>query len=129
MGTESELITSTPLAVTPEAPTSSYDVYDGVKSIWGYGCSFTRAEPILKATEDMAGKVLNYATGFHLEKSDDEIKPKLAELDAKYMNPAIAKLFTVLSPYYAKADDQLRPVISLLLVKFSLLGYSKTEEK
>ena len=125
--TESELITSAPLQETTEkTDASSYDIlshyaYDGVKKIWGYGCGISMAKPILKKTEEVADKVLNYATGYNLEQSDDELKPKLAELDAKFVNPAIAKLFTVLTPYYAKADDQLRPVVSLLIRKLYFL--------
>merc|ERR1719362_1472643 len=127
---ESELLVNAPLYTTPESPSNvepyfynvlSHHMYDSVKYIWGYGCGISMAKPILKKTEDVATKVLNYTTGIHLEKGDTEIKPKLAEFDAKYMNPAITRLVGVLSPYYEKADDQLRPLIAVLIKKLYFL--------
>merc|ERR1719445_1244157 len=89
----------------------SQNIYDGVKSVWGYGCDIPVVKPILKVSEGVAGKALNLITGIDLEKGDEEIKPKLAEMDEDILNPAVSKLISILEPLVVKVDDSVRPIV------------------
>lgn len=127
-----------PLAEPKTSPAPSTDgtdyavsqqVYDGVKAAWGYGCEFTVVKPFLKMGEGIAGKVLNLATGIHLEKGDEEIKPKLAEFDDAFVNPAIARLLEALSPVVGKTDETLRPMITIMIKKLYFIPFMPNVEE
>merc|ERR1711920_1144492 len=107
----------------------SQQVYDGVKAAWGYGCEFTVVKPFLKMGEGIAGKVLNLATGIHLEKGDEEIKPKLAEFDDAFINPAIARLVGALNPIVGKTDETLRPMINIMVKNLYFIPFMPNVEE
>lgn len=103
----------------------SQQIYDSLKAVWGYGSSIRIAKPFLKVTENVADKVLHYATGMHInnENENEIIKPKLLELDEKIVNPAIIRLLHVLAPMQDKVDDKLRPVVGLVIRKLYYINY------
>jgi len=121
-----ESTSSTP--VKEESPNVSQNLYDGFKAVWGYGCGITIAKPFLDAGESVAGKVLNMATGINLEKGDEEIKPKLAELDDNVINPAIVSFFEAIAPIVGKADETIRPVITILVKKLYFIPFVQEKE-
>jgi len=90
----------------------SQHIYDGVKNVWGFGCSVGITRPFFKVTESVAGKVLNITTGIHLENGDEEIKPKLAQLDNDLVNPAINRVVSAIMPVFVKGDEIIRPVVT-----------------
>lgn len=107
----------------------SQHVYDGVKAAWGYGCEFTVVKPFLKMGEGIAGTVLNLTTGIDLEKGDEEIKPKLAEFDDAFINPAIARLVGALNPIVGKTDETLRPMINIMVKNLYFIPFMPKEEE
>jgi len=89
----------------------SQHVYDGVKNVWGFGCSIGIVRPFFKVTENVAGKVLNITTGIDLGNGDEEIKPKLAQLDDNLVNPVINKVVSAVMPLFVKEDKGPTPVV------------------
>lgn len=123
--------TSTPPEENTEEPTSTHGeepgtfdvsqhIYDGVKNIWGFGCSIGIVRPFLKVTEGAAGKILGMTTGINLANGDEEIKPKLAELDHGVINPAISKVVGVFMPVVEKGESIVRPIV--MTIGPTLLG-------
>ena len=114
---------------TQEEENNQYNIsqhaYDSLKALWGYGSSIKITKPILKATENVADKILHYTTGMHMNNENEEeiIKPTLLELDEKIVNPAIVRLLRALSPIQDKVDDKLRPVICLIVRKLYFITY------
>merc|ERR1711862_690860 len=99
---------------------------------WEYGSGMKLAKPFLKATEGVANKVIHYTTGIHINYEKEEeiyVKPKLAELDERFVNPATARLLHILAPFQDRVDDKLRPIINMALKKIYFLNHFCSEEK
>merc|ERR1712129_343959 len=111
----------------------SQHVYDGVKNVWGLGCSVGIIRPLLKITEGVAGSGLGMTTGINLDNGDEEIKPKLAELDDNIINPAIGKVLEVVTPFVNEGELIIRPIITSVGPKvlrlFSLMKESTVSDK
>eukprot|EP00586_Coscinodiscus_wailesii_P012168 CAMPEP_0172501374 /NCGR_PEP_ID=MMETSP1066-20121228/149211_1 /TAXON_ID=671091 /ORGANISM="Coscinodiscus wailesii, Strain CCMP2513" /LENGTH=362 /DNA_ID=CAMNT_0013276129 /DNA_START=265 /DNA_END=1353 /DNA_ORIENTATION=- len=90
----------------------SQHLYDGVKNVWGFGCDIALVRPLFKATENVAGTILDATTGIDLGNGDEEIKPKLAQLDNELVNPMIGNVVGAVAPLFAKGEEIVRPVVT-----------------
>lgn len=100
---------------------NNYDVtqhaYAGAKSIWLFGSTLPFAKPIFQVTKNTASKVLKISTGLELSNADEEIVPHLALIDSGYINPAITKIISTISPILESSDAMFRPVVHSIIPK------------
>lgn len=126
----------------PETTNSEQDLhldptqhfYGGFKNVWGLSTTFILTKPFAKATEKVAGKILNMTTGKEFSGVDEELKPKLAEFDSKILNPKISNVVHFVEPYIKKAHSIVHPIAEKVLspifkfMKHESIESEKTEE-
>mmetsp|Transcript_15587 Transcript_15587/g.22204 ORF Transcript_15587/g.22204 Transcript_15587/m.22204 type:complete len:304 (-) Transcript_15587:203-1114(-) len=114
---ESVAATTTPPNSTPHFDVVGH-VYEGVKSAWAFGKDVIVFRPFMGAAECVAGKVLNITTGVEsLDAADRNIKPHLEGIDKDILDPAIIKLWSLISPIVGKGDEVVKSMIFLVLRK------------
>ena len=123
--------TQTPTTeTTPSKPTayftldSTQHMYGGIKNVWGFGSNFVLTKPFAKVTEAVAGKLLDVTIGMEFAGVDKEIKPKLAEIDNDFMNPAISSIVHAVEPFVQKVHSIIHPIVEPVL---SGIGLKKPE--
>jgi len=102
----------------------SQHLYGGIKNVWGFGSSFILTKPFAKVTEAVAGKLLDITTGMEFSGVDEEVKPKLAEIDNAFLNPAISRVIEIVEPVVKKVQSIVHPVAETLL---STVGLKKNK--
>jgi len=98
---------------------ASQHIYGGAKNVWGFvSTDFILTKPFAKATEAVAGKVLDIASGGTLdfEKVDqDIILPRLARLDDDLLNPTLSHVADFVEQQITHGDALVRPVVMAVL--------------
>lgn len=115
------MASTTPTTTTTEKhfdPASH--VYDGAKGVWGWGKGVPVVSTFLGITEAVAGKVVGMA-GTSLPDIDGHIKPHLAGLDEKFLNPAVDAIVGVILNAVDKTGDIVKPVVFAILKPIGLI--------
>ena len=116
-------------STTPTTDPSHFDVaehvYEGAKGVWAWGKGIVVFKPFMGIAEGVSNKVLGIA-GTSLQGLDNEITPKLADIDNSLLNPAIAKIVGVIMSTFSKGEDTLGPLVQTIL---NAVGVSKIEDK
>jgi len=102
----------------------SQHLYGGIKNVWGFGSTFVLTKPFAKVTEAVASKFLDMATGMEFSGVDEEVKPKLAEIDDTYLNPAISHVVKLMEPVVKKMQGIVHPIAEQVL---STVGFKQIE--
>jgi len=95
-------------------------VYEGAKGVWAWGKSVPVFSPFFGITEAVAGKVVGVA-GTSLPDIDGKIKPHLAGLDEKFLNPAIGVTVAAILGALSKSEDVIKPLVLAFLKPLGLI--------
>jgi len=92
------------------------NVYGGAKAAWSFGKGIILFRPFMGLAEDAATKVLSMTTGAEsLEAVDKEIIHHLSSVDKEFVDPAILKLCSVISPIIGKGDDIIKSMVGIFM--------------
>ena len=100
-------------------------VYEGAKGVWAWGKGVAVFKPFMGIAEGVTNKVLSVA-GTSLEDIDGMITPKLADFDTSVLNPAIAKIVSILMATASKGEDTFGPLVNTIV---STVSSTKIEDK
>jgi len=104
-------------------------VYEKAKKAWSFGKGVSVLKPIMGLAEGVAAKAINVTVGVDdLEKVDILIRGQLNSLDKDLVDPAINRLWEVISPYVKKGDDIVQTIIRLKGKKISQEAEVETTE-
>jgi len=90
------------------------NVYEKAKSAWSFGKGVSVFKPFMGLAEGVAAKALSVTVGVDdFEEADIMIRERLGTLDKDLVDPAINKVWEVISPYFEKRDDILQAFIGM----------------
>lgn len=111
---------TTPAPTTTASKDPNFDVienvYEGAKAAWSFGKGIVLFRPFMGLAEDAATKVLSMTTGAEsLEAVDKDIIHHLSGIDKEFIDPAILKLCSVISPIIGKGDDIIKSMVGIFV--------------
>ncbi len=111
--------TTTPTPELPESETPHFHVvdhvYEGAKTVWTATKSFPVFTPFMGIAEGVTVKVLSMSTGIDsLKTVDENIKPHVTGIDSDLLDPAIAKVVSLVEAIIGKGDEVLKSIVGLV---------------
>jgi len=87
-------------------------VYEGAKNIWSFGKNLVIVGAFMGLAESAASKVLDLTlSGKTLQEADEDIKNVFGGVDKDFIDPAILRVWMLISPVIGKGDEVLKGIL------------------
>lgn len=105
-------------------------VYEGAKSAWAFGKGVVVFAPFMGLAETVAVKAVSIVTGLDsLEAVDQSILPHLKGIDKDFVDPAILKIWSLISPVVGKSEDIAKTMVAMVHKKPKIESSSEPEKE